>query len=197
MKEKNIIYILLTYSGSLLSKCINIYTKEPYSHVSIALDIDLNELYSFGRLKPSNPIFGGFVKEDIFNGTYARFPNTRCALYSLEVNEIQYNKLKKELQKFKLNKHMYGYNLLGLFGVILNKPIERKYNYFCSQFVSAILNNSGICLFNKSPALVSPRDFRKCKELELVYEGRLKRYGYRQEYFSEVYQQNIYKEGTL
>lgn len=160
MKEKNTIYILLTYSGSLLSKCINIYTKEPYTHVSIALDINLNELYSFGRLNPSNPIFAGFVKEDIFNGTYARFPNTRCALYSLEVNDIQYNKLKKELQKFKLNKHRYGYNLLGLFGVIFNKP----------------------------PALVSPRDFRKCKELELVYEGRLKRYSYRQEYLSEVYQ---------
>ena len=81
--KKNKIYILLTHSGSLLSKCINVYTKEPYTHVSIAFDEELKELYSFGRLRPKNPIFAGFVKEDIVNGTYARFPNTRCALYSL------------------------------------------------------------------------------------------------------------------
>ncbi len=157
MINNYVIYILLTHSGSLLSKCINIYTKEPYTHVSIALDTNLNELYSFGRINPYNPIFAGFVREDIINGTYSRFPETRCALYSLNLDEDQYIRLKNELYKFKINGgDKYGYNLLGLFGLILNRPIERKYNYFCSQFVATILNNSGICLFNKSSALVSP-----------------------------------------
>lgn len=55
MTKNHIIYILLTHSGSLLSKCINIYTKEPYTHVSIALDTNLKELYSFGRLNPTIP----------------------------------------------------------------------------------------------------------------------------------------------
>lgn len=178
MTNNNTIYILLTHSGSLLSKCINIYTKEPYTHVSIGLDISLNELYSFGRINPSNPILAGFVKEDIINGTYARFPDTRCRIYYLNVNDIQYRKIKKELNKFEINRDKYGYNLLGLFGVIFNIPIERKHNYFCSQFVATLLNNSGIYLFNKPSALVSPRDFRECKELNLVYEGRLKRYSY-------------------
>ncbi|NMB08122.1 MAG: hypothetical protein GX981_07055 [Tissierellia bacterium] len=176
MAKNRRIFILLTYSGSLLSKCINIYTKEPYTHVSIALDINLKELYSFGRINPYNPIYAGFVKEDIINGTYARFPETRCRVYSLKVNEIQYKRLQKEINKFKINKDKYGYNLLGLFGVIFNIPIERRYNYFCSQFVATLLNNSGIILFQKPLALVSPRDFRKCKELNLLYEGRLKRY---------------------
>lgn len=171
-----IIYILLTHTGSLLSKCINIYTKEPYTHVSIALDYELKELYSFGRKKPHNPIFAGFVRENIINGTYSRFPETRCALYSCYVSDIQYRKLKDQLDEFKKNKDMYGYNLLGLFGVMMKFPIERKYNYFCSQFVATLLNNSGIYLFDKPPALISPRDFRKCKKLNLIYEGRLKRY---------------------
>ena len=178
MAKNRRIYILLTYSGSLLSKCINIYTKEPYTHVSIALDKDLHELYSFGRINPSNPIFAGFVKEDIVSGTYARFPETRCRIYSLRVNDIQYKRLKKEINKFKINRDKYGYNLLGLFGVIFNIPIERRYSFFCSQFVATILNNSGIHLFDKFSALVSPRDFRKCKEFNLIYEGRLKRYKY-------------------
>lgn len=193
MTKNHVIYILLTHSGSLLSKCINIYTKEPYTHVSIALDTNLKELYSFGRLNPYNPILAGFVKEDVINGTYSRFPETRCALYSYNINDVQYRKLKNQLNKFKKNGDKYSYNLLGLFGVIFNFPIERKYNYFCSQFVATLLNNSGIylfnkppALFNKPPALVSPRDFRKCKELNLIYEGRLRRYK-RMESYYQVY----------
>ncbi|MCF6464891.1 hypothetical protein [Clostridium sp. Cult2] len=187
MANNHVIYILLTHSGSLLSKCINIYTKEPYTHVSISLDTNLKELYSFGRLNPCNPIFAGFVKEDVINGTYSRFPETKCALYSYYINDIQYMRLKNELFKFKINRDKYGYNLLGLFGVLLNVPIERKHNYFCSQFVATLLNNSGIYLFVKPPALVSPRDFRKCKELNLIYEGRLKRYNSIMESYCQVY----------
>ncbi len=187
MEKNHTIYILLTHSGSLLSKCINVYTKEPYTHVSIALDMNLNELYSFGRIYPSNPIIAGFVKEDIMNGTYARFPNTKCAIYSLKINDFQYNRLKKELYRFKANGYKYGYNFIGLFGVILNIPIERRYNYFCSQFVATLLNSSKIYLFNKPPALVSPRDFRKSKKLNLIYEGRLKRYSYKLKSYSKVY----------
>lgn len=180
--SKHTIYILLTHSGSLLSKCINVYTKEPYTHVSISLDEELKELYSFGRLKPRNPIIAGFVKEDIFNGTYARFPETKCALYSLDINELQYRKLIRKLQRFKRDGDKYGYNLIGLIGVMVNYPVERKYNYFCSQFVSSLLKSSGIKLIDKDSGLTSPRDFRECKELNLVYEGKLQNYNLKQSY---------------
>lgn len=173
---------MLTYSGSLLSRGIKVYTKEPYSHVSIAFDEELKELYSFGRLRPNNPIIAGFVKEDIANGTYARFPNTTCALYSLDINKNQYNKLQKELEKFKRDGEKYGYNFIGLIGAMVNYPIERKYNYFCSQFVSSLLRKSGITLINKEAGLVAPRDFRECEELHLVYEGKLQNYNLKQSY---------------
>lgn len=175
------IYILLTYSGSLLSKFINIYTREPYSHVSVSLDKNLNELYSFGRLRPKNPLFAGFVKEDVENGTYSRFPKTRCALYSLEITEEQFKKVTEEIERFKNNRERYGYNLIGLLGVILNKPIERENNYFCSQFVSTVLKSGGIKLIDKPSGLIEPKDFRYCKELTLIYEGPLKTYSRQEE----------------
>lgn len=173
---------MLTHSGSLLSKCINIYTKEPYTHVSISLDETLNELYSFGRLRPNNPIIAGFVMEDIRNGTYKRFPNTMCALYSIQINKEQHKKLKKEIKKFKKDGKKYGYNFIGLIGFMVNYPIERKYNYFCSQFVSSLLNSSGITLIDKPTALTSPRDFRECRDLNLVYEGNLQLYNVKESY---------------
>lgn len=176
MAQEKTIYILLSHSGSFFSKAINIYTRDPYTHVSIAFDKDLNELYSFGRLKPYNPIVGGFVKEDIINGTFARFPNTKCALYSLKVDDIQYSRLKKELEKFKRDSYKYGYNFLGLFTAMFNYPMKRRYNYFCSQFVSEILLNSGINIVNKPPGLTSPMDIKQYEGLEFIYEGFLNTY---------------------
>ena len=180
MAEDHTIYILLSHSGSIFSRAINMYTRAPYTHVSIALDKDLKELYSFGRLKPYNPIFGGFIKEDIINGTYGRFPKTRCKLYSLRVNEIQYKKLVMELNKFKKEANKYGYNFLGLIGAMFNHPIQRRYNYFCSQFVSQILLNSDINILDKHPGLTAPMDFIECEGLEFIYEGYLNLYGQRE-----------------
>lgn len=170
------IYILLSHSGSILSKLINVYTRKNFTHVSIGLDEDLEKLYSFGRVRPYNPVIGGFVQEDILNGTYKRFPKTRCAIYSLNVNEKQYRRLEKEIERFKKEQEKYGYNLIGLFGVLFHYPIYRKYNYFCSQFVSEVLSNSGINIIEKSPGLTSPTDFIGCKGLTEIYEGPIKNY---------------------
>jgi hypothetical protein len=65
------------------------------------------------------------------------------------------------------------YNLLGLLGVTIGEPIEFSNSYFCSQFVAEILKRSGIRLWDKLPALVTPDDFRQHKQLNLIYEGKL------------------------
>lgn len=177
MSKNKTIYIMLSHSGSMFSKLINLCTKEPYTHVSIAFDEGLREMYSFGRINPYNPIIGGFVKEDIINGTFGRFPETRCALYSLEINDKQHDRLKAELYKFKQESNKYGYNLLGVMSAAFNFPLHRKYSYFCSQFVSEVLLNSGIKIIDKNPSLTSPMDFISCEELEIIYEGELRAYG--------------------
>lgn len=43
------IYIVATYTGTALSYIIKKTTKENYAHVSIALDKELKQMYSFGR----------------------------------------------------------------------------------------------------------------------------------------------------
>ena len=88
------IYIVLTHTGTILSKIIKSYTKDEFSHVSIALDSGLQKMYSFGRLHPYNPFWSGFVHEHIDKGTYKRFYKTKAKVYSYEVTEEQYEKLK-------------------------------------------------------------------------------------------------------
>ena len=44
------VYIVLTNTGTFLSRIVNVYTRKEFSHVSISLDENLNYMYSFGRL---------------------------------------------------------------------------------------------------------------------------------------------------
>lgn len=167
------VYIMLSDTGTFFTKSIKRYTNAPYNHASISFDPELKELYSFGRKNPNNPINGGFVKEDIFNGTYSKYPDTTCVLYKLDVSDRDVEKMKRILNFFQKNERKFLYNILGVLGVSLNEPVEFSNSYFCSQFVAEILHRSGIRLFDKLPVLVTPDDFRTNARLLKVYEGKL------------------------
>lgn len=170
------IYIVLSNTGTLITKMIGMYTKVPYNHVSISLDIELNEIYSFGRKRPKNPLFGGFVREYTNKGTFAYFKDTTCSVYEIKVNKNQYEEIKSNIDKFKSKKNMYYFNILGFVFVVLNIPVKFPYGYFCSHFVSQILEDSNVKLFNKKSTLVTPIDFYKLHNVNMIYEGKLCEY---------------------
>lgn len=167
------IYIMLSQTRTYFARLIKLYTREPYAHASIAFDEDLEEMYSFARLRPKNPFVTGFIEEDINSGVYGACTETTCCVYSLKVSQEQYDSLKTEVEIFKLNRDKYSYNFLGIVGVMIQKPINSENRYFCSQFVAHILDKSGIKLFNKSSALVRPFDIRMCPKLKKIYQGKL------------------------
>ena len=176
MEADRSVFILLTNTGTLFTRVIQTYTKAPYNHASISFNRELSELYSFGRKHPNNPLNGGFVKEDIRTGTYSKYPNTTCVIYELQVTEREIEKMKRVLQVFIQKHQKYLYNILGVIGIALKEPVEFSNSYFCSQFVAEILERSGIKIWNKLPALVTPDDFRKSDRLQLIYEGKLSEY---------------------
>ena len=77
------VYLVLSYTGTMLAKIVRFYTKKEYSHVSISLDKDLKKMYSFGRLNPYNAFIGGFVHESLDTGTFKRFHKTEINLLLL------------------------------------------------------------------------------------------------------------------
>ncbi|TFB21392.1 hypothetical protein E3U55_08745 [Filobacillus milosensis] len=173
MGETQSVYIMLSDTGTLFTNLIKTYTKAPYNHASISFDQELKDMYSFGRKNPKNPLHGGFVKEDILTGTYSRYKNTTCVIYKLEVTPREVEKMKRIMDVFIRKDDKFLYNILGVVGVSIKEPIEFSNSYFCSQFVSEVLKRSGIKLWDKLPAMVTPEDFRKSNQLELIYEGKL------------------------
>lgn len=182
-KKNKCVYIVISKTATLPSNVIKMWTKEPYAHTSLAMDIELKEMYSFARKKLKNPFDCGFISEDITKGVFGRDTGTTCRVARLWITADQHRKLVKELEEFKRDKSFYKYNYLGIVGVMCNRPVERKYNYFCSQFVYHALAKSGVKMFDKKPGLARPEDFRVWDKLELIYEGKLNEY---RSYLSEV-----------
>lgn len=174
--ERCYIYIMLSNTFTWTTRAIGLYTKAPYNHVSLALDKELNSMYSFGRRRPEWPLPGGLVQEKPYEGTYARFKNTLCAIYQLEISWEEYEAVKAAIADFLKEQNRYSFNLLGFAGLAAGLPIERPYAYFCSQFVSTVLEKGGIRLVDKPPGLVRPSDFPNNAKLSLIYEGRLADY---------------------
>ena len=173
MKEKEI-YLLFTHSGSLLSRAIKKVTRDPYSHVSIAFDPELREVYSFGRKKPKNPFIAGFVKEDMNNGTLSLFPNVACELHQMKITTEQHRKLRGEIAYYQRNADRYKYNFLGIITAWGGYPLHRYNAYFCSQFVASVFNDAGIKVIGKNPGLITPMEILseiKKKGAVLIYRG--------------------------
>ena len=154
------IYIVTTFTGTLLSCLIRNISKTPYAHVSIALNEYLRPMYSFGRLNPKTPIFAGFVEENINEGLYAIRTNTMCRVYSLMVTERQYEKLKENIDNVSINRKQYAYDVKALVYLSVNKPRKKDYKYVCSHFVADMLKRSEINILDKDiiSHFIAPRN---------------------------------------
>ncbi|SEO21599.1 hypothetical protein SAMN04488134_10525 [Amphibacillus marinus] len=172
MKKKTV-YLLFLSTGTILARTIDFYTKTSLNHVSIALDQELDFVYSFGRKRPNNPFIGGFIKENL---NLPFFNRSSCAVYQLKVTEEEYDQLVEQIMIMESHKHLYRYNFLGLLGVMMNKELQRDNAYFCSQFVATMLQECGVYDGDKPPGLIRPQDLRDWRELRLVYQGQLKNY---------------------
>ena len=168
------VYIVLSYTGTILSKIVKIYTRKDYSHVSIALDEDLNEMFSFGRFNPYLLLPAGFVHEGPNKGTFKRFNKTKSVIYSLEVEDDKYDEAVKIIENFKNNKSNYGFNILGLALAPFNLKLKRRKHFYCAEFVKYVLDNSNI--YSDFPKVIKPDDFRHLEGLDFVYNGLLNEY---------------------
>ncbi len=168
------IYIVLTYTGTLLAKLVKIYTRKEYSHVSLSLDEDLSHMYSFGRLNPYNPFIGGFVQESPHYGTFKRFHKTKTKIYSIEVEDDQYESVKSLIEDIWNHKEIYRFNFIGLCAVAFHLKIKREKCFYCAEFVKYVLEQSELNL--NLPELIKPNDFASINGVKEVYNGILKEY---------------------
>ena len=106
-EEDYSVYIVLSKTQTLPSRVIKLWTREPYAHTSLAMDVELKEMYSFARKHLYNPFDCGFINEDITTGVFGRDVQTTCRIGRLCVTKEQYEKIKEILEQFKSEKAFY------------------------------------------------------------------------------------------
>jgi hypothetical protein len=165
------IYIVISQTGTLFSRLLALYTKDPYNHASIAFDSSLQEMYSFGRRRRYNMLDSGFIIESISGGLFIFFPQARCCVLEIPVTDAEYSAIRDEVDRFCRNHKKYKYNLLGVFTYIFGKSLAREDYYFCSQFVSYLLNKTSFWI--RAPQFTRPMDFMSIPNRRIIYEGKV------------------------
>ena len=167
------IYILLTRSGTLLSKLVYAATGSSYTHASMAFDADLSCLYSSTRKNGYTMFPAGPSREYLNKGVFRLRENIPCALYALEVSDEAYARAKRRAEHMMTHGELYRFNSLGLLLCAFHIRWNRRRHYFCSQFVSEVLEQSGALALPKDSTLMHPNDYALLPQLKCLYKGRL------------------------
>ena len=170
------IYVILMNTGTLVGSTIKKFSKYKYSHVVLSLDSTFEKLYSFGRKNVYNFLNGGFITYGINSDFFNKFDKTECAIYEININQEQYQRLVEYLNEFEKNSEEYKYDIKGLFSrFFFAKDISRDNYYVCSNFVASVLEKAGIIKFDIDPHKVTPEDFSNLDNTLMVYEGEFKK----------------------
>ena len=167
------LYIFLTRSGTLLSNLVYRLTGAQYTHISLAFDEDLSTLYSSTRKNGYTMFPAGPSREYLNRGVFLMRENIPCALYALEVTDEAYTRAKRRTQHMMHHGELYRFNSLGLLLCWMHIRWQRRRHYFCSQFVSEVLQKSGALELPKPSTLMHPSDYAELPELRCLYRGTL------------------------
>ena len=165
------VYILLSATPSKFGKLIRCALNERYNHMSIALDNEFKELYSFARKKNHLPLEAGFVIEDYYRFSLCKEVPINCRVYKIPLKEEQYEKLLISIDKVR-NDTSYVYNLFSALSFPIFKGFYVKKAFTCVGFVAFLLNNAGFKL-RKKPWKYSPNSLGIELEPYLYYVGEL------------------------
>lgn len=176
--DKTKAYIVLSQTGSIISRTLKIITRAPYNHSSICLTRDLHTMYSFARVYTYNPFYGGFIRETPSEGTFFRFKNTRAMVLEFDVDPAAWDEVDRLMTAMYRDRRRYRYNYSGLLLAGVRVQRRKPDHYYCSQFVKAMATHLGIPGAADLPGIVKPVHFLDLPH-RVIFEGNLQEYARR------------------
>ena len=172
--QQEYLYVVVTQTGTILSRILKVITHASYNHSSVSLDPTLGILYSFGRKNAYNPFWGGFVQESPFFGTFKRFSETEAVVLRFPVTLEQKTAVSRRLEYMYAHPRQYHYNTLGLFLAAFRIYWYREDYYYCSEFVKSVLLDSGVIREGDIDDIAKPMQFLDLPYGSVIYKGKLR-----------------------
>lgn len=164
------IYVVFSSTPYKIGKLIRRVTRETYNHVSISLDAELSQMYSFARRHYRLPLYGGFVHETLsryhVNGNAANI-----CLCAVPVTPRQHLAMSSMLQDMHRKNRFYIYNHLSALGAVFHCPIRARDAYTCAEFCMKVLKELDIPV--QENKFYSVGDIRKLLDSFVIYSGTM------------------------
>ena len=162
--SRYVIILLLSYPDNF-SKLFRFISRSRYSHVSIGVSDSDWTFFSY--------VLKGFRTEKPHKHPTYKTREIPCQLYRIAVTDEQYAVAKAMLEEHSQHAQMHRFSYLGLLLCYMRINLQLKDRYFCSQFVSEILEKSRTLPLAKHSSLYLPDDFIDMDGLEFCYAGNL------------------------
>lgn len=147
-ENRNTLYIVFSNTPCKMGSFIRAVTHGAYNHVSVALDGDLSEMYSFARLKRDTPFCGGFVHEGAER--YRLKERTAdISICSINVGGEAMEKVRSKIKAMEQQREIYLYNMISAMLVPLHRKARARDAFTCVEFASAILKIAGFRLLSE------------------------------------------------
>lgn len=159
--DYNYIYVAFLVTNTNMGKLIRVFTRNQYSHVTLAFDRELSKMYSFARYHVNSPISGGFVVE-LPERYLCNNSDVMVKLCKLPVTKEEYERIRQEITFFHNNRKEMLYNTLNAVLSLLRKRLKMKNTYTCLEFVTHLLRFPNICAI---------RELERRLEGYVVYNG--------------------------
>lgn len=184
------VYLVFASSPRIyFSKVIMAYTDSDYYHVSVALNENLSNLYSFSPImgeEGSGNLQGGFCSDSLWR--YKK-EGIRIRVSCVFLSWQNYQTVLGELSEMEKRKKRTQYNYQGLLYYVLGREEETDpVCMFCSQFVMYLLQRAGFNPLGKELCFVSPEDIASLNAesgVYRLYDGK-----------SELYQKEKVREAV-
>ena len=174
------IYIAFVDTPGFFAGIIRNVIRQKYIHVALSLDPYLEDTYSIGRRHPSIPLIAGFEKEDKYKILRA-FPDADYMVCSVKCTSEQKKYIEEKLNEAMEQRFHYHYAVIGLPFILMNIPFYQKNHYTCSSYLAKLLEDAGVCKWNKHFSLVTPKDFYEYEGKKKIFEGSLYEFAVRGE----------------
>lgn len=167
------IFVVMSFSNTFFGYAERLIKNVTYSHVGLAVDSNLKEIFTFAFSKEANGLTIDTLDKYIKRSKDKAVISVMAVFVDGETRDNIY----RSLNDINNKRYRTSYNFGNIINILKNKPQDFPYpenmSLVCSQFVDIILKLSDINLVDKSSNIVLPQDFhiRNNPRVYKVYEG--------------------------
>ena len=164
------VYVMLSYTNGTMAKVIKGFTRGTFSHASISLDTSMKHMCSFNA--------NGFVDEDFTADAFNVADKGYYSVYMYMATQEEYDIIKGIINEFTDKRNQLKYSIAGLINYVLGRETTFDNQWFCSEFVSYVLNQANPHLLKSHYSLYSPDDLSKTRKMKKIASGKTSEYNH-------------------